>query len=389
MSTLLVLLLVPVYCLNNGLGFTPQMGWNSWNYYGCSITENVFRRAASALISTGLSSKGYTYVNIDDCWPLKNRSSTGQLVPDPSKFPNGISGLASYVHGLGLSLGIYSDAGLTTCAGYPGSLNHEVSDASQFASWGVDYLKYDNCDNTGLPALQRYPPMRDALNQTSRPIFYSICNWGQENPWTWGPATGNSWRTTGDIKDNWNSMVANFYANSQRASAAAPGGWNDPDMLEVGNGGMTNTEYTTHFSLWAMVKAPLIIGCDLGSASQATLNILGNSDVIALNQDRLGVQAACKFGCDHANYVNGGAANVFTVLLANGNTGVSITNFGTSSLNYTLNLSQIGISGNAQITELWDKSTQNSNQIVVNNLAKHSIKVFRVAPVRSEEVIEE
>lgn len=387
MSALLVFLLVPVYCLNNGLGLTPQMGWNSWNYYGCSINENVFRRAAAAIVSTGLNKKGYTYVNIDDCWPEKSRSSTGLLVPDPKKFPNGISGLATYVQSLGLKLGIYSDAGLTTCQGYPGSLHHEVSDANQFASWGVDYLKYDNCDNTGLPAQQRYPPMRDALNQTSRPIFYSICNWGQESPWTWGPATGNSWRTTGDINDHWNSMVSNFYANAQLSSSAAPGAWNDPDMLEVGNGGMTTSEYTTHFSLWAMVKAPLIIGCDLGSANNATLTILGNSDVIALNQDPLGKQAVCKFGCDQANYVSGAAANVFTVALANGDTGVSITNFGVNNMNYTLSLSQIGISGNAQIKELWDKTTQTSNQIVVTNLAKHSIKVYRISAAKSEEVV--
>lgn len=381
MLNFLILILAPVSSVNNGLGLTPQMGWNSWNYFNCNINETVFKSAASSLVSTGLFAKGYNYVNIDDCWPLKSRNSEGLIVPDPVKFPDGIVGLAAFVHNLGLKLGIYSDAGLTTCQGYPGSLHHEVSDANQFASWNVDYLKYDNCDNTGLPALQRYPPMRDALNQTARQIFYSICNWGQEQPWKWGPTTGNSWRTTGDISDNWNSMLSNFYQNSLHAAFAAPGGWNDPDMLEVGNGGMTENEYITHFSLWAMVKSPLIIGCDLASASQSTLSILGNADVIAINQDPLGKQAVCKYACEYSNYLSGEKANVFTVQLANGDVAVSITNWGVHNMNYTLNLTEIGISGNASVKDLWDKTVQTVNQIVVTNLQKHSIKVYRVTPV--------
>ncbi|OMJ95167.1 hypothetical protein SteCoe_1541 [Stentor coeruleus] len=378
MSLLLCLFFSPALSLNNGLGRTPQMGWNSWNHFGCNINETVFQIAGQQLIETGLSKLGYIYVNIDDCWSLKSRDANGQIVPDPIKFPNGITGLASYLHNIGLKLGIYSDAGTETCQGYPGSLGHEVTDANSFASWNVDYLKYDNCYNENIPALKRYPPMRDALNATNREIFYSICNWGQENPWVWGNATGNSWRTTQDISDHWSSMMINFYMNSRYAKYAGPGGWNDPDMLEVGNGGMTFNEYVTHFSLWAMVKAPLIIGCDMGTISQSTLSILNNADIIALNQDPLGVQAECINGCDYANYISGAQANVFVVPLAGGDKAVSITNWGTYNMTYTFDLTKIGVTGQATIKDLWTKEVQTSNAIHVTGLQKHSVKVYRI-----------
>lgn len=375
------LLVAPVLSLNNGLGQTPQMGWNSWNHFACEINETIFKDAASSLVSSGLFALGYNYVNIDDCWAMRDRNAEGLIVPDPSKFPTGIIGLASYIHGLGLKLGIYSDAGLTTCQGYPGSLHHEVSDAQQFAQWNVDYLKYDNCNNTGLPALQRYPPMTAALNSTGRPIFYSICNWGQESPWKWGPTTGNSWRSTQDIKDFWSSMMLNFYENSKYPSEAGPGGWNDPDMLEVGNGGMTFNEYKTHFSLWAIVKAPLIIGCDLQKMTSETLSILSNADVIAVNQDSLGKQAICITGCDFANYLSGISPNIFVGPLANGDFAITVTNWGTKAMTHNLPLSTIGISGQATIKELWDKTVVTSNTIVVSDLGKHSVKMYRVSPI--------
>lgn len=381
MSLLLCLFFSPALSLDNGLGLTPQMGWNSWNYFGCNISEAVFQTAGQQLIQTGLSKLGYIYVNIDDCWSLKSRDAEGKIVPDPTKFPNGITGLASYLHNLGLKLGIYSDAGTETCQGYPGSLGHEATDAKSFASWDVDYLKYDNCHNENIPALQRYPPMRDALNATKREIFYSICNWGQENPWTWGSDTGNSWRTTQDISDHWSSMMINFYMNSRYGKYAGPGGWNDPDMLEVGNGGMTFNEYVTHFSLWAMVKAPLIIGCDMGSISESTLSILNNTDIIALNQDPLGIQAECINGCEYINYISGAQANVFMVPLAGGDKAVSVTNWGTYNMNYTLYLTRIGITGQAEIKDLWTKEVQTSNTIHVTGLQKHSVKVYRITPI--------
>ncbi|OVA17264.1 Glycoside hydrolase [Macleaya cordata] len=276
--------------LNNGLARTPQMGWNSWNFFACNINETVIKETADALISTGLAKLGYIYVNIDDCWSSLSRNSKGDLVPDPKTFPSGIKALADYVHEKGLKLGIYSDAGVFTCQVRPGSLYHENNDAELFASWGVDYLKYDNCFNLGIKPEKRYPPMREALNATSRTIFYSICEWGVDDPALWAGNVGNSWRTTDDINDSWASMTTIADLNDKWAAYAGPGGWNDPDMLEVGNGGMTYQEYRAHFSIWALMKAPLLIGCDVRNMTAETLELLSNEEVIAVNQDRLGVQ---------------------------------------------------------------------------------------------------
>ncbi|KAA8533984.1 hypothetical protein F0562_031501 [Nyssa sinensis] len=276
--------------LNNGLARTPQMGWNSWNFFACNINETVIKETADALISTGLADLGYVYVNIDDCWSAITRNSKGQLVPDPKAFPSGIKALADYVHGKGLKLGIYSDAGIFTCEVRPGSLYHENDDAMLFASWGVDYLKYDNCFNLGIKPEERYPPMRDALNATGHSVFYSICEWGVDDPALWAGKVGNSWRTTDDINDAWASMTTIADLNDKWAAYAGPGGWNDPDMLEVGNGGMTYQEYRSHFSIWALMKAPLLIGCDVRNMTAETLEIISNKEVIAVNQDLLGVQ---------------------------------------------------------------------------------------------------
>ncbi|KAF5201564.1 Alpha-galactosidase [Thalictrum thalictroides] len=276
--------------LNNGLAKTPQMGWNSWNFFACNINEAVIKETADALISTGLAKLGYTYVNIDDCWSASKRNSKGDLVPDPKSFPSGIKALADYIHDKGLKLGIYSDAGVFTCQVRPGSLHYENGDAELFASWGVDYLKYDNCYNLGIKPEKRYPPMREALNATGRTIFYSLCEWGVDDPALWAGKVGNSWRTTDDINDTWASMTTIADLNDKWASYAGPGGWNDPDMLEVGNGGMTHQEYRAHFSIWALMKAPLLIGCDVRNMTAETMKILSNGEVIAVNQDPLGIQ---------------------------------------------------------------------------------------------------
>ncbi|XP_058114218.1 alpha-galactosidase 1-like [Magnolia sinica] len=278
--------------LTNGVGRTPPMGWNSWNHFWCGINETIVRETADALVSTGLSKLGYEYVNLDDCWAELNRDSEGNFVARKSTFPSGIKALADYVHSKGLKLGIYSSAGYKTCTQtQPGSLGYEERDAMTFASWGIDYLKYDNCFFDGTKPIVRYPKMTRALMKTGRPIFYSLCEWGDMHPALWGDRVGNSWRNTMDIVDNWDSMVSRADANEVYAEYARPGGWNDPDMLEIGNGGMTNDEYIVHFSIWAISKAPLIIGCDLRSASNETLAILGNKEVIDVNQDPLGVQA--------------------------------------------------------------------------------------------------
>ncbi|KAG8380961.1 hypothetical protein BUALT_Bualt06G0070900 [Buddleja alternifolia] len=270
--------------LGNGLANTPQMGWNSWNYFRCDFDEKVIKETVDALVTTGLAKLGYNYVNIDDCWAEPTRNSEGKIVPDSKSFPSGVKDLADYIHSKGLKLGIYSDAGLYTCQIRPGSLKHEYDDAALFASWGVDYLKYDNCFNLGIEPEERYPPMRDALNATGRTIFYSLCEWGVNNPALWASKIGNSWRTTDDIEDSWESMTTIADINNKWAAYAGPGGWNDPDMLEVGNGGMTFEEYRGHFSIWALMKAPLIIGCDVRNMTAETYDILTNEEVISVNQ---------------------------------------------------------------------------------------------------------
>jgi alpha-galactosidase len=284
------------------LAATPPMGWNSWNKFGGSITDTLVRGIADALVSTGMQAAGYQYINIDDMWQASSRDSSGNIAPDSTKFPNGIKALADYVHGKGLKLGLYSDRGTKTCAGKPGSYSYETKDAQTYASWGVDYLKYDNCSPaTGSNMQTDYTTMSNALKAAGHPIVFSLCAWWF---YTWETPIGQLWRTTTDIKDTWASFTANLDANggwSPRysdanygspgiAQYASPGHWNDPDMLEVGNGGMTDTEYQSHFSLWAIMAAPLIAGNDVRNMTAATKNILTNADVIAVDQDPLGVQ---------------------------------------------------------------------------------------------------
>ena len=289
MLLLLIYIIKIIKCLDNGLGKTPQMGWNSWNKFACKINEKLIRDTIDAFYSSGLIQSGYNYINIDDCWQ-KSRHKNGTIIPDPNTFPNGIKPLVDYAHSKGLKFGIYSDAGLFTCEHRPGSLGYEEIDAKTYAEWGVDYLKYDNCHNKNIKSQGRYEVMRDALKKSGRDIFYSLCNWGNDDVVKWGKNVGNSWRTTKDIKDNWKSMIRIIDINNKWYNYAGPGGWNDPDMLEVGNGGMNYEEYKTHFGLWALSKAPLLIGCDIINMSQETKDILTNPEVIAINQDSLGEQ---------------------------------------------------------------------------------------------------
>ncbi|MET7798817.1 NPCBM/NEW2 domain-containing protein [Streptomyces decoyicus] len=285
----------PAPRLPDGLAKTPPMGFNNWNSTHCraEFNEEMVKGIADLFVAKGLKDAGYQYVNLDECWALPARDGNGKLVPDPQRFPHGIKAVADYVHSKGLKFGIYTSAGIKTCnpAGFPGGLGHEKSDAQQFADWGVDYLKYDNCNNLGVDAKQRYRTMRDALKATGRPIVYSICEWGENKPWEWASDVGHLWRTTGDISDSWSSMLGIAKQNLPLAPHAGPGRWNDPDMLEVGNGGMTGTEYRSHFSLWSMMAAPLLIGSDLRKAGPETFEILANKDIIAIDQDPLGKQA--------------------------------------------------------------------------------------------------
>jgi len=280
---------VTTNALDNGLGKKPQMGFNTWNHYWCGIDEELIYDTIDAMVSSGLLAAGYNYINLDDCWQ-EARYANGTIIPDRKTFPNGIKPLADYAHSRGLLFGLYSDAGYYTCAGRPGSLGYETIDANTYAAWGVDYLKYDNCNTDGTSPKVRYPVMRDALLASGRSIFYSMCEWGVEDPALWASPVGNSWRTTGDITDSWDSMLNIIEYNDQWADYAGPGGWNDPDMLEVGNGGMTFEEYKSHFSLWCLAKAPLLVGCDITNMSEETKFILMAPEVIAVNQDPLGVQ---------------------------------------------------------------------------------------------------
>lgn len=283
-----------------GLAQTPQLGWNSWNKFGCNVDERTIRETADAMVSSGMRKAGYQYVNIDDCWHGE-RDARGFITASKERFPSGMKALADYVHAKGLKLGIYSDAGWKTCGGKPGSRGHEYQDALTYAEWGIDYLKYDWCETNGLRAEGAYLTMREALRAAGRPVLFSLCEWGDNQPWTWAKDVGHSWRTTGDIypcfdciedHGTWKSWGVTYILDKQEGlrQYAGPGHWNDMDMLEVGNG-MSVNEDRAHFSIWAMMNSPLIAGNDLRNMSKETAAILTNEAVIALNQDRLGVQA--------------------------------------------------------------------------------------------------
>ena len=276
--------------LDNGLGLTPQMGWNPWNKFGCEINETIVEETINKMVENGLKDAGYKYINLDDCWQNYTRNENGEIQIDEDKFFHRISPRVQQAHEKGLLFGLYSSAGNLTCQNRAGSLGYEDKDATTYKNWGVDYLKYVNCYNQNISSREGYLKMRSALGGKGRPIFYSICQGGEEKVATWAKDVGNSWRTTGDISDSWGSMISIIDENDQWYEYAGPGGWNDPDMLEVGNGGMTLAEYKTHFGLWAISKAPLIIGCDIRSMADEIKNILTNPEVIAINQDKLGQQ---------------------------------------------------------------------------------------------------
>ena len=264
---------------------TPPMGWNSWNKFGCNVSESLVREVADAMVASGMKDAGYQYVVIDDCWQVAR--TDGSIVPDPDRFKGGMKALADYVHSRGLKFGLYSDAGARTCEGRPASNGYEVNDARQYAAWGVDYLKYDWCNTDGVDPKIAYPTMRDALKSTGRPVVFSMCEWGDSRPWTWARGVAHLWRTTGDIQDRWSSFTRLLDRQVGLEKYAGPGGWNDPDMLEVGNGGMTTSEYRAHFSLWCLLSAPLLAGNDIRTMTPETRDLLTNKEVIALDQDPL------------------------------------------------------------------------------------------------------
>jgi alpha-galactosidase len=342
----MALLCVPAHAWDDGLARTPPMGWNSWNRFGCNVSETLVREMADAMVGSGMRDAGYEYLVVDDCWQVA-RAPDGTIIADPLRFPNGIAALAEYVHGRGLKLGIYTDAGFYTCQGRPGSYGYEQQDAETYAAWGVDYVKIDWCYAEGLDARTQYALWRDVLAMVDRPIVFSISTWGLDSPWTWGPGTGHLWRTTYDIWDTWQRILEIADFNVHLAAYAGPGGWNDPDMLEVGNSGLTDGEYRAHFSLWAIMAAPLIAGNDLRIMSPASRALLTNPEVIAVDQDPAGIQGT--------RVHDAGDLEVWAKPLAErGARAVVLLNRGESPAGVSVNWDQIGLAaGEASVRDLW------------------------------------
>ena len=364
------------------LAKTPPMGWNSWNKYGCNVSETLIMGMADAMVSSGMKNAGYEYVVIDDCWQV-SRDENEEIVADKDRFPHGIKYLADYIHSKGLKFGIYSCAGTLTCAGRPAGRGHEYQDALSYARWGVDYLKYDWCNTGTQNAKSSYTIMRDALYAAKRPIVFSLCEWGSNKPWEWAGEIGHLWRTTGDISDSWNSMISILSQQKDLAKFAGPGHWNDPDMLEVGNGGMTTEEYKTHFSLWCMLAAPLLAGNDLQNMSPETKSILTNKEIIALDQDILGKQAEL--------WRNNGDYQIWMKMLAKDEKAVCLLNSSDEKKTVLVDFSLIAQARtegaedskplkleNFTVRDLWEhKDLVLKESSTYIDILPHSVKVYR------------
>jgi alpha-galactosidase len=365
----------------NGLALVPPMGWNSWNKFGCHINEQLVRGAADTIVATGMREAGYLYVVIDDCWQV-GRDAQGGLVADPAKFPAGMQALADYIHAKGLKFGIYSDAGSKTCGGRPGSQGHEYQDARTFAAWGVDYLKYDWCWTGVRKAEEAYALMADALRSTGRDIVLSICEWGKDRPWDWGPKLGNLWRTTTDIRNAWTGRVKFQIGvvdivdlNEPLYARAAPGHWNDPDMLQIGNGGMTDVEERSHFSLWAIMAAPLLAGNDIANMNARVRDILLNKEVIAIDQDPLGIQGH--------RVRDDGDQEVWSKPLADGGRAVVLFNRGAQPAEIGATWIELGYPAKlaAEIRDLWaHRSLGRKSGGFSATVPAHGVVMVRVTP---------
>ncbi|KAL8681997.1 MAG: hypothetical protein Q9186_001939 [Xanthomendoza sp. 1 TL-2023] len=353
----------------NGLAKTPQMGWDNWNAYGCDIDEETLLETAEKMVDFGLRDLGYKYVILDDCWQNVERSPNGSLVANSTKFPNGMKAVADKLHDMGLLFGMYSSAGMYTCAQFPASLGHETLDAQTFADWGVDYLKYDNCYNQGQEgtsklSFDRYKIMSQALNKTGRPMHYSMCNWGKDYPWNWAQTIANSWRMAGDVYDSfdrpddrcpcttYDCQLPGFYCSIMNIIGKVapivimgqPGAWNDMDALEVGNGGMTDDEYKVHFSMWAMIKSPLIMGTNIPKMTASTYSILANPAVIAISQDTAGTPAVRVWNrrADLDEY-DQGSTSLWVMALSGGDYAIALLNAGNTDLQMNATLEEIFI----------------------------------------------
>ncbi len=370
----------PSYALDNGLAKTPPMGWNSWNKFGCNVSESLIRSAADSLVSSGLKDAGYQYVVIDDCWQV-GRDEQGNIIPDPKRFASGIKALADYVHSKGLKFGIYSDAGTGTCENRPGGRGYEFQDARQYAAWGVDYLKYDWCNHGTQNSEASYSIMRDALAKSGRSIVFSLCEWGSTKPWLWAKDVGNLWRATGDIVNKWSGsekwgglgVVEILDQVNGLESYAGPGHWNDPDMLEVGNGGLTETEARAHFSLWCILAAPLIAGNDLPKMTAETRAILTNKELIAVDQDALGSQGR--------RVKKNGELEVWSKQLSDGGRAVALLNRGASASEISVTWPEIGYPETlaASVRDLWSgKSSSQVQESYSATVPSHGVVVIRI-----------
>jgi alpha-galactosidase len=380
----LTLLCIPskLHALDNGLAHTPPMGWNTWNKFACDVSDTLVRGAADALVSSGMKDAGYRYIVIDDCWQV-SRDHDGNIVPDAKRFPNGIKAVADYVHSKGLLFGIYSDAGTGTCQNRPGGRGYEFQDARQYAAWGVDYLKYDWCNHGTQNSEASYSIMRDALAKSGRPIVFSLCEWGSTKPWLWAQSVGNLWRSTGDIADRWTEpqkqdglgVLQIIDQEDGLESYAGPGHWNDPDMLEVGNGGMTDTEYRSHFSLWCILAAPLMAGNDIRSMKPETRDILINKEAIAIDQDSMGIQGR--------RVHKAGDLEVWSKQLADGGRAVALLNRGASEQTIAANWRDLGYPETlkASVRDLWEhKDLSSATGSFSASVPSHGVVLVRIKP---------
>jgi alpha-galactosidase len=378
MNNKLVLIAIALGCIlpaaaTDSKAATPPMGWNSWNHFACKVTAADVRSAADAIASNGMKDAGYIYVNIDDCWEGV-RDEKGRIQPN-QKFGD-MKALADYVHAKGLNIGIYSSPGPKTCAGYEGSYGHEELDAQQYADWGFDYLKYDWCSAEKVyqrsQMAEVYKKMHDALVRTGRPMVFSLCQYGYGRVWRWGASVGgNLWRTTEDITDHYDRMSVIGFDQDGLEQFAGPGHWNDPDMLEVGNGGMNHIEYVAHMSLWALLAAPLLAGNDLSSMTPETLGILTNREVIAIDQDAKGVQGR--------RIAQEGPLEVWAKSLADGRVAVGLFNRGESANPITLSFKDIGVQGLAKARDLWQgKDVGSFSESYTEEVPRHGAVLVRV-----------
>jgi alpha-galactosidase len=374
------------------LALTPPMGWNSWNTFQCNINEKLVKETADKMVSSGMRDAGYQYLVLDDCWLSKQRDKDSNLVADPVKFPGGMKALVDYVHSKGLKFGLYNCAGTRTCTDFPGTKGHEYQDALYYSNVGIDYLKYDWCNTIGQNAMLSYTTMANALRSTGKSIVFSICEWGSNEPWKWGPNVGQLWRTTGDITNKFdgpqtamklsgNNMMFIVDRQTDLRKYAGPGHWNDPDMLEVGNG-MTANQDKAHFSLWAMLAAPLIAGNDLVKMSEITQSILINKDVIAVDQDALGIQGFKAVSRD--------SIETWYKPLAKGDWAICILNRSNKTQTVDINWEQLGVTDTLSnrtlefkksvygYQDLWSKKRGNSRKPLKLQLTAQGLWMVRL-----------